>query len=120
MQTVKPITLRTSQHNPNTWAKAIMEFLLDNFTTEERLKELQPIIDLASDMLSHLLVASRPLHPLVDSEITQCKARNPGGKKTPQESVPSTPNVTQLRSIQELSDEAIMKRSQSALKELVC
>lgn len=46
-------------------------------------------------------------------------ARNPGGNKTPQESTHPSPNINRLRKIIELLDEAITKRSQSALKSLV-
>jgi len=46
-------------------------------------------------------------------------ARNPGGKKTPQESTHPTPNIHRLREIRGLLNEAITKRSQSALRELV-
>ena len=47
-------------------------------------------------------------------------ARNPGGKKTPQEGTHPTPNINRLWRIRELLDEAITKRSQSALKDLMC
>ena len=57
--------LRTSQSDPTTWATAIMDFLSNNFVTkEERLKELKPFSDLASEMLTHLLIASIACQPL--------------------------------------------------------
>ena len=46
-------------------------------------------------------------------------ARNPGGKKTPQESEYQTPNVDQLHPIQDLLVKVTAEGSQSALKELV-
>ena len=64
-RTVQPIVLRTSQSDPTTWATAIIAFLSNNFvTTEERLKELKPVSDLASEMLTHLLIASMAHQPL--------------------------------------------------------
>jgi hypothetical protein len=50
---------RTFQSDPTTWATAVIAFLSNNFVmNEERLKELQPVSDLASEMLSYLLIAS--------------------------------------------------------------
>jgi len=71
---------------------------------EERIRQLKPISNLASEMLTHLLIATR----------------NPGGKKIPQESFHPTPNLVKLNRVKDLLDAATTKKSQSALKELVC
>jgi hypothetical protein len=56
---------RTFQSDPATWAAAVIAFLSSNFATnEERLKELQPVSDLASEMLTHLLIASMARRPI--------------------------------------------------------
>jgi len=60
------------------------------------------ITDLASYYLSHLIIAFR----------------NPGGKKTPQDSVPSA-YLGRMEEIASLLEEATGSRSQSALRELV-
>jgi len=66
--------------------------------------ELEPTLDLATEYLSHLLIATR----------------NPGGKKTPQDSsTHPTPDTLRLRSIKDLLDDVTVNRSQSALKTLV-
>jgi hypothetical protein len=75
-------------------------------------------------MFSHLLIAgmSYRIRRFILRLLPITAARNPGGKKPPQDS-PSThptPNINRLRETVDLSDEATTKRSQQALKELVC
>jgi len=65
-QTVEPILHHTPQSDPANWATGIMNFLSTNFTMEERSKELQPVTNLASKMLSYLLIASMALYLLTD------------------------------------------------------
>ena len=102
---VEPIVRRAFQFDPTTWATAVMTFLSNNFVTkEERAKKLQPVTNLATETFSRLIIATR----------------NPGGKKTPQESIHPTPDINhRLREIRYLLGEATTKCSQSALKELV-
>jgi len=67
--------------------------------------ELKPILDLATEYLNHLLIASMFQCPLLDLRLTPVRlARNPGGKKTPQDSTHT------------LLDDATIDRKQSALK----
>ncbi|KAI9571790.1 hypothetical protein HD554DRAFT_2312089 [Boletus coccyginus] len=87
---------------PEQWAQEILEFLREREPDEVK-AELKPTLDLATKYLNHLLVATR----------------NPGGKKTPQESTPPTPDIDRLHSIEELLDDATINRKQSALKTLV-
>ncbi|KAI9573805.1 hypothetical protein HD554DRAFT_2325537, partial [Boletus coccyginus] len=90
---------------PEQWAQEILAFLREREPDEVQ-AELKPTLDLATKYLNHLLVAIR-------------LARNPGGKKTPQESTPPTPDTDRLRSIEELLDDATINRQQLALKTLV-
>ena len=60
---VAPVACRQSY--PRAWATEIMNFLFTNFHMEARTNELRPFTDLASEMLSHLLIASMALHPLI-------------------------------------------------------
>jgi hypothetical protein len=72
------------------------------------------------EYLNHLLVVSMFQRPLLYLYVMPvCLARNPGGKKTPQESTHSTPDIFQLHSIIELLNDATINRKQSALKTLV-
>ena len=120
MGTVQPVSLRASPVDCATWARQVMDFLSLEFTENQRSVELEPVADLASHMLSHLLIASTLLHLLIYLYLVLITiARNPGGKKTPQESAHPSPNINRLQKIRELLDEAITKRSQSALKHLV-
>ncbi|KAI0288761.1 hypothetical protein BC826DRAFT_1036060 [Russula brevipes] len=61
------------------------------------------LTDLASHYLSNLVVAFR----------------NPGGKKTPQETIQPTPNLRRLEEIGALLRSATVNRSQSALRDLI-
>ncbi|KAI9571792.1 hypothetical protein HD554DRAFT_2036683 [Boletus coccyginus] len=90
---------------PEQWSQEILAFLREREPDEVH-GELKPILDLATKYLNHVLIA---IH----------LARNPGGKKTPQESTPPTPDINRLRSIEELLDDATINRKQSALKTLV-
>ena len=65
MGIVAPITCRTFQSDPTAWATEVMNFLSTNFRMEARTNELKPVTNLASEMLSHLLIASMALHPLI-------------------------------------------------------
>jgi hypothetical protein len=110
-----------SQFDPQQWAQEI-SVSLRTFETTELEVELRPVHDLATEYLNHLLIASMTLRSL--ASIFMCLtlvalARNPGGKKTPQESTHPTPDLIRLRSIQDLLREAAIGRKQSALKELV-
>ena len=97
-----------------------MHFLSTEFTNNQRSVQLKPVVQLASHMLSHLLIASTSLHLLfILHLVLNTIARNPGGKKTPQESTHPSPDIRRLRRIGDLLDEAITKMSQSALKDLV-
>jgi len=63
--------------------------------------ELQPVLDLATGYLNYLLIASMSLRLFFNlRSILVALARNPGGKKTPQESAYPTPDIT--HTIQEL------------------
>ncbi|KAI9463124.1 hypothetical protein HD554DRAFT_2175618 [Boletus coccyginus] len=85
------------------WAQEILALLRERKPDEIK-AELNPTLDLATEYLNHLLIATR----------------NPGGKKTPEESTHPTPDIARLRSIKELLDDATINRNQSALKTLVC
>jgi len=100
---VQPVLRRASQFDYVTWAREVMDVLSNKFPKRKRSEVLKPVTDLASEMLSYLLIATR----------------NPGRKKTPQETVHATPDFQHLHAILDLLEEATMKRSQSALKELV-
>ena len=64
MGTVEPVSLRASPVNCATWASQVIDFLSLEFTENQRSVELKPVADLASHMLSYLLVASTSLHLL--------------------------------------------------------
>jgi len=87
---------------------------------DELKAELKLTLDLATEYLNHLLIASMFQHPLVDLCLMPVRlARNPGGKKTPQESTYPTPDIVSLLSTEELLDDATINRKQSAIKTLV-
>jgi hypothetical protein len=53
--------------------------------------ELKPVLDLASEYLTHVLIAGLSLYnDEIDLPLNCSTVRNPGGKKTPQVSVCST------------------------------
>jgi hypothetical protein len=117
---VKPVLDRASQFDCQTWAREVIRLLSVNFAKDERLKILKPLTDRAREFLSHLLIASMLFHLLeILSHTHPPVARNPGGKKTPQQSVHSTPDMSKLRPILNLLEETTTQRSQSALMELV-
>ncbi|KAJ3560367.1 hypothetical protein NP233_g10882 [Leucocoprinus birnbaumii] len=100
---VERVRDRSSQLDCSTWAAAVIDFLSNRFTQDQRLQELEPVSKLATEMLSHLLIATR----------------NPGGKKTPQDSAHPTPDIYRLREIRKLLEDSVTRRSQSALKQLL-
>jgi hypothetical protein len=82
--------------------------------------ELKPVLNLATEYLNHLLIASRVQRPQLDLCLMLVRiARNPGGEKTPQESTRPTPDIDRLRDIKALLDDATINGKQSALKTLV-
>jgi hypothetical protein len=111
---------RVSQFDCETWAREVIHLLSVNFARDERLKILKPLTDRASEFLSHLLIASMLFHLLESFRTHLPVARNPGRKKTPQQSVHSTPDMSTLRPILNLLKETTTRRSQSALMELLC
>jgi hypothetical protein len=52
------------------------------------------------------------------ADVPHFQVRNPGGKKTPQDSVRPTPNLRRIEETEELLSAATTHRSQSALKDL--
>ena len=64
MGTVDPVSLRASPVDCATWATEVMDFLSAKFTKDQCSVELKPVVELASHMLSYLLVASMSLHLL--------------------------------------------------------
>jgi hypothetical protein len=121
MGTVDPVSRRVSPFDCATWAREVIDYLSTKFTKDERSVKLQPVVELATHMLSHLLIASMSLsHLLLCSRSFITAARNPGGKKTSQDSTHPSPNINRLRQIVTLLEEATTKRSQRALKDLVC
>jgi len=116
---VAPVVRLRSESEPQQWAAQILA-LLRNFDEDVLKTELQPVLDLATEYLNHLLIASMSLHLFLNLRlILVAIARNPGGKKTPQETAHPTPDITRLQTIQELLNEATIGRKQSALKTLV-
>jgi hypothetical protein len=91
MGTVDPVSLRVSPVDCTTWAREVMAFLSTKFTKDQRSVELNPIVKLATHMLSHLLIASMSLHLLVYFALgvhygsqKSWREENPSGKYTPQ------------------------------------
>ena len=62
-RTVKPVLDRASQFDCSTWAIKVIDYLRDNFSPSQRFEVLGPVTDLATAMLSHLLIASITVHP---------------------------------------------------------
>jgi hypothetical protein len=103
------------------WAQAVL-MALHNLDPQQLSMELKPVLDLASEYLTHLLIAG--LSCII--KLTCClmhritTVQNPGGKRTPQESVCPTPDKVQpLAHIMALINEAVIERTQAALKTLV-
>jgi len=86
-----------SPANPHDWAAIVHHELGQNGGNKAY------ITDLASYYLSNLIIAFR----------------NPGGKKTPQDSIHPSPDPGRVEEIASLLEEATGSRSQSALRELV-
>ena len=112
---VDPVVRLRSQSEPQQWAEEILA-LFRSFDEDVLKTALQPVLDLANEYLNHLLIASMSLYLFFNLRLNFLPiARNPGGKKTPQETAHPTPDIT----IQELLTEATISRKQSALKTLV-
>ena len=60
---MQPVLDRGSQPDCATWAKMIIDYLHDHFSSMERYEALKPVTALATEMLSHLLIASMTSHP---------------------------------------------------------
>ncbi|KIJ17715.1 hypothetical protein PAXINDRAFT_97932 [Paxillus involutus ATCC 200175] len=88
---------RTCTNAPGDWAATVHQQL------QELGADLSKLTELAGHYFSHLVIAFR----------------NPGGKKTPQDSVRPTPNLRRIEETEELLSAATTHRSQSALKDLV-
>jgi len=54
---VDPVLRRASPLDCATWAREVTDFLSANFTKDERSAQLQPVVDIATHMFSHLLIA---------------------------------------------------------------
>ena len=65
MGLVNPVSLRASPVDCATWAREVMDFLSAKFTKNQRSVELEPVVELANHMLSHLIIASTSLHLLI-------------------------------------------------------
>jgi hypothetical protein len=106
----------------NQWAQDMLMAVRD-LDQEQLSLELEPVLDLASEYLTHLLIAGlssrMKFHlPLIVSCHTT--VRNPGGIKTPQESQCPTPKVLKSSAcVTALVDDAVIIRNQAALKTLV-
>ena len=103
------------------WAQEVLD-TLNKLTERQRSVELKSVVDLASEYLSHLVLAGMFISWVHLQFPMFCisTVRNPGGKKTPQTSVLPTPGIVQdLIRIQNLIDRAAVHRDQSALKKLV-
>ena len=102
------------------WAGEVIQLLRTNFNRRERARALENVTNLASEYLSHLLIASMSSFHCLDFEPSLIElARNSGGKKTPQMSVNPSPDRNRTLGIQKLLHEANTRRDQGALKELV-
>jgi len=56
---------RASQFDCLTWAQKVIDYLRENFSQNQRTDALKPVTDLATEMLSHLLIAGTTLLPLM-------------------------------------------------------
>jgi hypothetical protein len=62
---VKPVLTRQTADSFQQWADKVVEYLSLNFNKRQRAKELVGVTDLASEYLSHLMIAGMLLHLLV-------------------------------------------------------
>lgn len=92
----RPGLVRVSLVDCATWAREVMDFLSTKFTKNERSVGLKPVVELASHMLSHLLIASMSLYLLVYVVFgahyrsqKSWREENPSRKYTPQPEYPS-------------------------------
>jgi hypothetical protein len=121
-RTVKPILHRVCQFDCLTWAEEVMDFLNANFTKSERFTVIKPVTNLASEMLSHLLIASMAFHStgLIGVCRSSKKLEILEGRR-PRKTVRNRPaDYNDIRGIPSLLEEATTKKSHSALKELGC
>jgi hypothetical protein len=82
---------------------------------------MMPLTDLASLYLSHLIIACKMLFPSsLMTGILSVPVRNPGGKKTPQDSIYTTPHPKRIEDIDALLKSVTVRQSQSALRDVVC
>ncbi|KAJ3569579.1 hypothetical protein NP233_g4960 [Leucocoprinus birnbaumii] len=117
---VAPVRCRVSRLDSLTWAAAIIYLLSSKLTKEQGLQALEPLSNLATEMLTHLLIASKAfLYQFGSCLQLAGAARNPGGKKTPQDTAHSTPDTYHSCEMQNLLENSVTKRSQSALKQLL-
>jgi len=71
---------------------------LTKFTKDQRSVELNPIVKLATHMLSHLLIASMSLHLLVYFALgVHYGSQKSWREENPQESTYPSPNINRLR-----------------------
>ena len=120
---VEPLLFGQSELNVHQWAQDVLK-LLRPLSPRKISESLKPVLDLATEYLSHLLIAGGFVIMRV---ILLCfhlsfnmTVRNPGGKKTPQVTACPTPKIiSDLGQIQRLIDKAVIKRDQPALKRLV-
>ncbi|KAF5373480.1 hypothetical protein D9615_009461 [Tricholomella constricta] len=95
-ESVRTVLDGTCTNAPQDWGASMHQLLEGSYG------DLTSLKDLSSHYLSHLVIAFR----------------NPGGKKTPQDSIHPTPTIVRIEQIDELLEKATVKRSQSALKDL--
>ncbi|KIK74637.1 hypothetical protein PAXRUDRAFT_835932 [Paxillus rubicundulus Ve08.2h10] len=93
---------RTCTDPPDDWAVTVRQQL------QEPGADITKLTELTNHYFSYLVIAF--LH---------FQVRDPGGKKTPQDTVHPTPNLRCIEEIEELLSAATTRRSQSALKDLV-
>jgi hypothetical protein len=60
---VNLVRQRTSKFDCSTWAVKVIDYLRNHFSTRQRLKELEPVTTLATELLSHLLIAGFISYP---------------------------------------------------------
>ena len=62
---VSPVLDGHRQSDPATWAGEVINFISTKFQMEERMEQLEPISNLASEMLTHLIIASMSFHVVI-------------------------------------------------------
>ena len=108
---------RTYTNTPDNWAALVYQEL------QKPGAKITHLTELASHYLSHLVIACKRSSFHEEGKLSRrhftFQVRNPGDKKTPQDTVHPTPNLRRIEEIEELLEQAQNKRSQSALKDLV-